>query len=160
VFSWSQARFMLPGWYGFAGGAKRAGLTTAELSELHAEDDFFATLLSNMELALAQSDMTMAEKYAALCPDAELRGRVFDAVRREHDAAVELALAIRGGSSLLDNQPDLAESVALAAEAVDPLNHLQLELLARRRAGDEDERVRLAIQLTVAGVAAGLRNTG
>jgi len=160
VFSWSQARFMLPGWYGFAGGAKRAGLSTTELSALHAEDDFFATLLSNMELALAQSDMAMAQRYAALCPDEGLRTRIFDAVRREHDAAVELALAIRGGTALLDDRPDLAESVALAAGAVDPLNHLQLELLSRRRAGKEDERVTLAIQLTVAGVAAGLRNTG
>lgn len=160
VFSWSQARFMLPGWYGFAGGARRAGLSTAELGQLHAEDDFFATLLSNMELALAQSDMPMAERYAALCPDEGLRTRIFDVVRREHDAAVELALAIRGGTALLDDRPDLAESVALAAGAVDPLNHLQLELLSRRRAGKEDERVTLAIQLTVAGVAAGLRNTG
>ena len=71
-----------------------------------------------------------------------------------------IALAIRGGSALLDNQPELAESVALAGLSVDPLNHLQLELLARRRAGDQDENVRLAIQLTVAGIAAGLRNTG
>ena len=69
-------------------------------------------------------------------------------------------LAIRGASRLLDNQPELAESVALAAEAVDPLNHLQVELLSRRRAGDDDPRLRLAIQLTVAGIAAGLRNTG
>ena len=160
VFSWSQARFMLPGWYGFAGGAQRAGLSADQLRQVLEEDDFFATLLSNMELALAQADMGMAEKYAALCPDRDLASRVFGQIRREHEQACELALAIRGGSSLLDDRPDLAESVELAAAAVDPLNHLQLELLSRRRAGDEDEQVRLAIQLTVAGVAAGLRNTG
>jgi phosphoenolpyruvate carboxylase len=160
VFSWSQARFMLPGWYGFAGGAKRAGMSAQQLRDAAGPDDFFATLLSNMELALAQADMAMAGRYAALCPDKALSARIFDEIRREHAAAAELALAIRGGSSLLDDRPDLAESVEQAAAAVDPLNHLQLELLSRRRAGDEDERVRLAIQLTVAGVAAGLRNTG
>ena len=74
--------------------------------------------------------------------------------------AVELVLAIRGGTRLLDNHPEMAESVALAAEVVDPLNHLQVELLARRRAGDDDPQLKLAIQLTVAGVASGLRNTG
>jgi len=160
VFSWSQARFMLPGWYGFAGGAQRAGLSALQLRDTVGEDDFFATLLSNMELALAQANMPMAAKYAALCPDAELSARLFGEIRREHEQASALALAIRGGTRLLDNHPDLAESVELAAAAVDPLNHLQLELLSRRRAGDEDEQVRLAIQLTVAGVAAGLRNTG
>jgi phosphoenolpyruvate carboxylase len=160
VFSWSQARFMFPGWYGFAGGAERAGLSAAQFQEIAGEDDFFATLLSNMELALAQSDMAIAAKYAALCTDTALSQGIFDAIRREHDTAAELALAIRGGTRLLDDRPDLAESVEMAASAVDPLNHLQLELLSRRRAGDEDERVRLAIQLTVAGVASGLRNTG
>ncbi|WP_296598563.1 phosphoenolpyruvate carboxylase, partial [Phenylobacterium sp.] len=156
VFSWSQARFMLPAWYGFAGGAARAGLTADDLRPL-ADDNLFASMISNMEVALAQSDMAIAGKYAALYP----AGRaIFDTIRAEHDAACELVLAIRGGQSLLDNHPQMAESVALAAEVVDPLNHLQLELLARRRAGDEDPQLKLAIQLTVAGVASGLRNTG
>ncbi|WP_293381530.1 phosphoenolpyruvate carboxylase [Phenylobacterium sp. SCN 70-31] len=156
VFSWSQARFMLPAWFGFAGGARRAGLDAAALRGL-TEDQVFASLVSNMEVALAQSDMAIAAKYAALHP----AGRsIFEAIRAEHDAAVELVLAIRGGTRLLDNHPEMAESVALAAEVVDPLNHLQLELLARRRAGDEDPQIKLAIQLTVAGIASGLRNTG
>ncbi|WP_337189228.1 phosphoenolpyruvate carboxylase [Phenylobacterium sp.] len=156
VFSWSQARFMLPAWFGFAGGARRAGLDASALREL-TEDQVFASLVSNMEVALAQSDMAIAAKYAALHP----AGRaIFEAIRAEHGAAVELVLAIRGGTRLLDNHPEMAESVALAAEVVDPLNHLQLELLARRRAGDEDPQIKLAIQLTVAGIASGLRNTG
>jgi len=160
VFSWSQARFMLPGWYGFAGGADRAGLSVARLAELAGHFDFFAALLSNMELALAQSDMAIAGRYARLAGDVAAAPAIMDAIRREHDRAVELALAIRGGARLLDDRPDLAESIELAAQAVDPLNHLQLELLSRRRAGDDDDQLRLAIQLTVAGVAAGLRNTG
>ncbi|TAJ69680.1 MAG: phosphoenolpyruvate carboxylase [Phenylobacterium sp.] len=158
VFSWSQARFMLPAWYGFAGGAAKAGLTADDLRSL-AEEQVFATLVSNMEVALAQSDMAIAAKYAAL--HAGTAGKaIFGRIRDEHEAACELVLAIRGGSSLLDNHPQMAESVALAAEVVDPLNHLQLELLARRRAGDEDPQLKLAIQLTVAGIASGLRNTG
>ena len=160
VFSWSQARFMLPGWYGFAGGVARAGLTIPQLADLSDKYDFFAALLSNMELALAQSDMTIAARYAGLAKDVPGSEAIMDVIRAEHDRAVEIALAIRGGTKLLDDRPDLAESVELAAQAVDPLNFLQLELLSRRRAGDEDEQLRLAIQLTVAGVAAGLRNTG
>jgi phosphoenolpyruvate carboxylase len=158
VFSWSQARFMLPAWYGFAGGAAKAGLSADDLRGL-AEEQVFATLVSNMEVALAQSDMAIAAKYAALHPGAAGKA-IFSRIRDEHEAACELVLAIRGGTSLLDNHPQMAESVALAAEVVDPLNHLQLELLARRRAGDDDPQLKLAIQLTVAGVASGLRNTG
>ncbi len=160
VFSWSQARVMLPGWYGLAGGAARAGLDAGRLAELAGEFEIVETLLSNMELALAQSDMDLAARYADLCADKASAGPIFDAIRREHDAAVELALAIRGGTALLDNRPELAESVALAAGSVRPLNHLQLELLSRCRGGDESEETRLAIQLTVTGIAAGLRNTG
>jgi len=160
VFSWSQARFMLPGWYGFAGGVEKAGLSIPQLADLSDEFDFFAALLSNMELALAQSSMDIAARYARLAADVPNAQQIMDTIRREHDRASEIALSIRGGHKLLDDRPDLAESVELAAAAVDPLNHLQLELLSRRRKGDEDEQLRLAIQLTVAGVAAGLRNTG
>ena len=156
VFSWSQARFMLPAWYGFAGGAAKAELGADDLKAL-ADDNLFASMISNMEVALAQSDMAIAAKYAGLHPAGKA---IFERIRAEHDAACELVLAIRGGSSLLDNHPQMAESVALAAEVVDPLNHLQLELLSRRRSGDDDPQLKLAIQLTVAGVASGLRNTG
>jgi len=158
VFSWSQARFMLPAWYGFAGGAAKAGLSAEDLKAL-ADDNLFASMISNMEVALAQSDMAIAAKYAALHPGAEGKA-IFERIRDEHEAACGLVLAIRGGTRLLDNHPQMAESVALAAEVVDPLNHLQLELLARRRGGADDPQLKLAIQLTVAGVASGLRNTG
>ena len=158
VFSWSQARFMLPGWYGFAGGVERAGLSLSEIQDLAQSHDAFGVLLSNMELALAQSDMEMAGLYAALAPDAGTS--IMEQIRREHDAAVALALGARGGTTLLDNNPDLLSSVELARQIIDPMNHLQLELLSRRRAGDQDESVRLGLQLTVAGIAAGLRNTG
>lgn len=160
VFSWSQARFMLPGWFGFAGGAARIGLKGPELADLAAGNELFAALLSNMELALAQADLSLAARYAALAEDGPEAARLFEIIRAEYDAAVVLALEARGGTALLDDQPALSESVALASRTVEPLNHLQLELLARRRRGDEAEATRLAIQLTVAGIAAGLRNTG
>ncbi len=160
VFSWSQARFMLPGWYGFAGGVQRAGLSQAEVHDMAQRHEPFAVLLSNMELALAQSDMSMASRYAALAPDAKLAGAIMDQIQREHDAAVTLALSARGGARLLDNNPTLLSSVELARQIISPMNHLQLELLSRRRGGVEDDAVRLGLQLTVAGIAAGLRNTG
>lgn len=160
VFSWSQARFMLPAWYGFASGVRAAGLSVSTLREMGQGSDFFATVLSNMELALSQSDMDLAAQYAALFPDAEARARIFEAVRREWEAACELTLSVRGTTSLLQAQPEVADAVALGRVRVDPLNRLQIELLARRRRGEDDPRLRLGLNLTVSGIAAALRSTG
>ena len=158
VFSWSQARFMLPAWYGFAAGVDRAGISVTDLQAL-TEDKIFAALLSNMEMALAQSDMAIAAKYAGLYKGPAAQ-EIFDRIRTEYARACELVLAIRDGGRLLDHQPQAAASITLAAEAAAPLNHLQVELLARLRAGEEDPQLRLAIQLTIAGIASGLRNSG
>jgi phosphoenolpyruvate carboxylase len=160
VFSWSQARLMLPAWYGFAGGVKKAGLSHEDVAELAQNFDFLAAALSNMELALAQADMDIAGRYAALAPDKANADRIMATIRAEYDDAVALALAVRGGLKLLDNNPNLAESVVLARASAAPLNALQVELLCRRRRGDESEDVRKGIQLSVAGVAAALRSTG
>ncbi len=160
VFSWSQARIFLPGWYGVAAGAKAAGLSPADVRALAEEVGFLKPALHGMELALAQSDMAIAARYAGLASDPAAGARIFAAIRSEREAAVELVLAVRGGSELLDDRPELQESVSFAAPVIDALNHLQVELLARRRRGEDDERLTLALQLTVNGVAAGLRNTG
>jgi phosphoenolpyruvate carboxylase len=160
VFSWSQARFMLPAWYGFASGVRAAGLSPQTLREMAQGSDFFATVLSNMELALAQSDMGLAAQYAALFPEAEARVRIFDAIRREWDLACELVMAARNSTALLETQPEVADAVDLGRGRVDPLNRLQIELLSRRRRGDDDPRVRLGLHLTVSGIAAALRSTG
>jgi phosphoenolpyruvate carboxylase len=160
VFSWSQARFLLPSWYGFAGGVQRAGLTTGALQDLRGGSEFFATLMANMEMALVQADMDLAGRYAALASDRTAAGRIMDQVRREHAAAVDLALAARGGTTLLEDQPHLRASITRALEAIAPLNALQLELLGRRRGGDTSEAVFLGVELTIAGIAAGLRTTG
>ena len=160
VFSWSQARFMLPAWYGIAWGAREGGVDLDRLRDMHRSWDWFGSVLSNMELALAQSDMGIAERYAALSPDRADAERIFGRIRAEHADAVALALAVRGGERLLDDRPDLLAGVELGRRYVEPLNRLQLELLARRRRGDDSEAVRLGVQLTIGGVAAGLRNTG
>ena len=160
VFAWTQARILLPSWYGFASGAQRADLSVGALQDLAAASEFFRGLLANMELALTQADMTIAARYAALAADDAQAARIFDILRREHEATAALALSIRGGTRLLDHQPRLAASMALSAKTVDPLNLLQLDLLARRRAGDNDEAVVHGVELTIAGIAAGLGTTG
>jgi phosphoenolpyruvate carboxylase len=160
VFSWTQSRILLPSWYGFADGARRAGLSVSALQDLAAASEFASGLLANMELALAQADMAIGACYAALAKDAAQGQRIFEVIRREHEATCELALQIRGGTALLDHQPRIAASMKLAAGSVDPLNYLQLELLARRRAGDTSEDVVHGMEVTIAGIAAGLGTTG
>jgi phosphoenolpyruvate carboxylase len=160
VFSWSQARMMIPGWFGFASGVRTAKPDLAVLRAMATEWPFFETLLSNMEFALAQSDIDIAAGYAALANDADVAKRAFGAISDEWSAARDLVLEIKSATALLERQPELAESVALSRPILTPLNHLQIELLSRRRRGETGEQVELGIQLTVNGIAAGLRNTG
>ncbi len=160
VFSWAQARMMLPGWFGFASGVARAGVSIKDLREAEARFEFFASLIGNMELDLAQSDMDIAARYAALAQDQTAAQRIFARIREEQAACRKLVLDIREAKDLLSDQPALKESVELGKPIIDPLNRLQLELLARRRRGEEDDALRLGIQLTVNGIASGLRGTG
>ena len=165
VFSWAQCRLMLPGWYGF-GTAVQAWLAAhpedglAVLQAMHAEWPFFETLLSNMDMVLAKSNLAVASRYAALVSDAELRQSVFQRIRTEWQAAREALLAITGQGKLLESNPLLARSLRHRLPYLDPLNHLQVELLRRHRSADSDERVLRGIQLTINGISAGLRNTG
>ena len=160
VFSWSQARMMLPGWFGLASGAAKAGLDAGALRDLSNRAAFLKPALAAMEVALAQADMEVAARYAALADDRAAGERIFAVIREEHARAVELALAVRGSAALLDDRPELAQSVALSRRMVDPLNHLQIELLGRLRKGGDADALRGALQLTINGVAAGLRSTG
>ncbi len=130
------------------------------MAELAAAAPFLKPALAGMELMLAQGDMMIAARYAAIASDPAAGARIFDRIRAEREAAVELVLAARGGRALLDDRLELRESVAFAAPLIDALNHLQVELLGRKRRGDDDPRTTLALQLTVNGVAAGLRNMG
>jgi phosphoenolpyruvate carboxylase len=158
VFSWSQSRAMLPGWYGF--GSAVAGVPIGQLRELHRKSPFFATTLANMEMVLAKGDLGIARRYAGLVEDRALADWVFDNISAEWDRTVEALLAITGQSALLEANPDLAAVIQSRLPYIDPLNHLQVELIRRRRGGDDSEAVREGIHLTMNGVAAGLRNAG
>jgi phosphoenolpyruvate carboxylase len=158
VFSWSQSRVMLPGWYGF--GSAVEGEDMEELRTMARDWPFFRTLIQNMEMVMAKADMTIARRYAALVPDRALADRVFAAILAEWDRTEAAVLAITGQDALLGGQPELDRLIRLRMPYVEPLNHVQIELIRRRRAGDDDPRVREGILLALNGVAAGLRNSG
>jgi len=160
VFSWSQSRAMLPGWYGFGSAVENGGVPLSELREFHAAWPFFSSTLANMEMVLAKGDLAIAGRYAGLVEDRALAEAVFGQIRAEWDRTVGALLAITGQARLLDNNPDLAAIIRSRLPYIDPLNHLQIELIGRRRRGDDDAAVREGIHLTINGVAAGLRNTG
>jgi phosphoenolpyruvate carboxylase len=160
VFSWSQSRAMLPGWYGFGSAVAEAGVPLEQLAEFAEGWPFFAATLANMEMVLFKSDLAIAARYASLVPDRALADAVFGQIRAEWDRTVEALLKITGQSALLDNNPDLAAVIRARLPYIDPLNHLQIELIRRLRAGDDSEAVREGVHLTINGIAAGLRNTG
>jgi len=169
VFSWSQCRVMLPGWYGF-GSAVQALLARqpadglALLQRMNREWPFFQTLLSNMDMVLAKTDLAIASRYAELVKDAALREAIFGRIRAEHQATVEAVLKITGQAALLDGNPLLKRSIRNRFPYLDPLNHVQVELLRRHReaaaAAGSDERTRNGIHISINGIAAGLRNSG
>ncbi len=158
VFSWSQSRVMLPGWFGF--GSAIQGEDPAELSEMAATWPFFRTVVQNMEMVMAKADMAIARRYASLVPDADLAERIHQAIRAEWDRTHAAVLAITGHDRLLGGQPELDRLIRQRMPYVEPLNHVQIELIRRRRSGDDDPRVRDGILLAINGVAAGLRNSG
>jgi phosphoenolpyruvate carboxylase len=160
VFSWSQSRAMLPGWYGFGAAVERTGVSIETLREFHAAWPFFSSILANMEMVLAKGDLAIARRYAGLVENGVLAKHVFTEIRAEWDRTVGALLAITGQSRLLDDNPALAAVIRARLPYIDPLNHLQIELIRRRRAGDDSAEVREGIHLTLNGVAAGLRNAG
>ena len=164
VFSWAQCRLMLPGWYGFGAAvdgylsANSDGLTT--LRRMVKSWPFFQSLLSNMDMVLAKTDLAIASRYAELVTDAELRERIFSQIKAEWALTRKHLLAILEQDDFLADNPMLKRSLQLRSPYMDPLNHLQVELLKRHRAGDTDERLARGIHLSINGVASGLRNSG
>jgi len=170
-FSWGQCRLLLPGWFGF--GAAVSGWIAdgdqdqrlAQLREMGQQWPFFATLLSNMDMVLAKTDLAIASRYAELVPDAELRERIFARISAEYDETLRCLERVTGNDERLAGNPLLARSIQNRFAYLDPLNHLQVELIQRHRAvandpDQVDERVHRGIHLSINGVAAGLRNTG
>jgi phosphoenolpyruvate carboxylase len=165
VFGWAQCRLMLPAWYGF-GSAVKAWLAAhpepgmSFLQAMAREWPFFRTLLSNMDMVLAKSDIAIASRYMQLVEDAALRESIFLRLRAEWQDSIDALLAILGQKTLLERNPALARTIRNRFPYIDPLNYVQLELLKRYRNGDTDERVVQGIHLTINGIAAGLRNSG
>jgi phosphoenolpyruvate carboxylase len=164
VFSWAQSRMIIPGWYGFGSAvsayrAKHAdGLS--RLQQMYQTWPFLQALLSNMDMVMAKTDFSIASRYAALVKDEALRNTIFSEIQREFHETSEALRAITGQSEFLQSNPTLARSIRERSPYMDPLNHLQVELLRRFRHGNDDEAVKRAIYLTINGVAAGLRNSG
>ena len=127
---------------------------------MYGEWPFFQTTLSNIDMVLAKSDIAIASRYAELVPERELRDEIFQQLRSEWQTSIDMLLAITGQQALLEHNPLLARSIRNRFPYIDPLNHVQIELLKRYRAGDADERVVQGIHLTINGIAAGLRNSG
>jgi phosphoenolpyruvate carboxylase len=165
VFSWAQCRLMLPAWYGFGAAVKvwttaRSDDGMALLQAMAREWPFFRTLLSNMDMVLAKSDIGIASRYKDLVADIELREKIFSRVRAEWESSRDALLSILDQRTLLERDPALARTIRDRFPYIDPLNHVQLELLKRHRAGETDDRVVQGIHLTINGIAAGLRNSG
>ena len=159
VFSWSQARVMLPGWYG-VGHALRAFGDKGLLRDMVEAWPFFRATLDNMEMVLAKSDMAIAGLYAGLVQDPGLADAIFSRIRDGWEMTRDALLEATGQARLLEKNPALDESIRLRLPYIEPLNHLQIELLKRHRAGEDDPRIREGIQLSINAIATALRNSG
>ncbi|WP_297458704.1 phosphoenolpyruvate carboxylase [Ferrovum sp.] len=164
VFSWAQSRMILPGWYGFGSAVARFCAAHAEgweyLRCMYRTWPFLQALLSNMDMVLAKTDLVIAQRYARLVSDEALRDAVFHEIRTEFELTTHALREITGQKEFLESNPTLARSIRERRPYMDPLNHLQVDLLRSFRAGEEGEDVKRAIYLTINGVAAGLRNSG
>ena len=168
-FSWGQCRLTLPGWFGF-GTAVEAFLSKPDskgrkvqlalLQKMYRQWPFFRTLLSNMDMVMAKSDLALASLYAELVSDKRLRQRIFSAIEAEWHRTADALAQITGEKSRLAGNPALARSIRHRFPYIDPLHHLQVELIRRYREGKADERVQRGIHISINGIAAGLRNTG
>jgi phosphoenolpyruvate carboxylase len=169
-FSWGQCRLTLPGWFGFGSaidallgsGVKPSERKTnlALLKRMYRQWPFFRTLLSNMDMALSKADLDLAGLYSELVTDTRLRKKIFSALCEEWDKTVNALSQITGDKQRLANNPILARSIRHRFPYIDPLHHIQVELVRRYRSGQVDDRIKRGIHLSINGIASGLRNTG
>ncbi|MDO9142951.1 phosphoenolpyruvate carboxylase [Rhodoferax sp.] len=170
-FSWGQCRLTLPGWFGF-GSAVEAFLNPpgatvkmtkqrlALLQQMQQQWPFFSSLLSNMDMVMAKSDLALASRYAELVDDKRLRKKIFGAIEQEWQRTAHALELITGDKERLTHNAALQRSIRHRFPYIDPLHHLQVELVRRHRAGQTDERLKRGIHISINGIAAGLRNTG
>jgi phosphoenolpyruvate carboxylase len=164
-FSWGQARVSLPGWFGLGAGVEAFVATAppvriAVLQRMYRQWPFFRALLSNMDMVLAKTDLALAERYATLAPDRALAQQLYTELKTEYTRTVQILNEITGTTQRLADNPSLARSIRNRFPYIAPLNHLQVELIQRWRAGGQDEKTRRGILISINGIAAGLRNTG
>jgi phosphoenolpyruvate carboxylase len=165
VFSWSQCRLMLPGWYGFGSAVEaitnEAAHSFEELREMAKNWPFFRSVSFPTWTWCSPSPISgIASRYAELVADTKVRERVWQRLSEEWELTRRWLFAITETTDFLAANPTLARAVRNRFPYLDPLNHLQVELLRRYRAGETDERTKRAIHLTINGIAAGLRNSG
>jgi phosphoenolpyruvate carboxylase len=163
VFGWTQSRLLVPAWFG-VGYALSEYLERPGALELFKdmarEFPLFIDLLRNVEMALGKADLATARLYSSLVEDEALRERVYDMLETEFHRSVRVVLAITGQAELLQDNQVLARSIRLRNPYVDPMHLIQVDMLRRKRAGEDTPEVNRAIAATISGIAAGLRNTG
>jgi len=162
VFSWTQARIILPGWYGLGSGLQHGVETYGiELLQQMVEGwTFFRATLSNAELALSKADLEIAERYVRLVTSDELRERIWTRLTDEYELTKRMILAVTGEEKLHDRDPVLQRSIERRNPYIDPLSFIQVELLKRLRQDPENEEIIESLHLAVNGIAGGLKNTG
>ncbi len=163
VFGWTQSRLLIPAWFGVGhalrGYSQRPG-GAERLREMMREFPLFIDLIRNVELALAKVDMGIASLYASLVPDEAVRTRMFSIFEAEYRQSLDAVLAVTGQTELLEKNAVLARSIRLRNPYVDPLSLIQVDLMRRKRAGEDTASVNRAIAGTINGISAGLRTTG
>jgi phosphoenolpyruvate carboxylase len=164
VFGWMQSRHLVPAWFGvghaLSAYADADPANLAHLQQIFKSFPLFIDILRNVEMALAKADFGIAKLYASLVEDEALRTRVFTMLEAEFNLTRKMVLAVTGQSTLLERNPVLEHSIRLRNPYVDPMSLLQVELIRRKRSGEDSPELNRAITATINGIAAGLRNTG
>jgi len=161
VFSWSQTRFGLPGWFGLGTGLN-CGLKLVDMKKMYKSWPFFRSLIDNVQLSLRKADLGIAETYLLLSELPETQ-RFWKLIRDEYELTTQMVLKVSGQKSLLEKEKVLSRSIELRNPYIDPLNFIQVDFMKRYREEQKDsERAKIArlIQLSIAGLSAGLRSTG
>jgi phosphoenolpyruvate carboxylase len=167
-FSWAQCRLLLPGWYGLGSAIhhyihaddKKVKARTKQLKEMLGSWSLFSTLIANVDMVIAKTDLTVAKRYAQMLKDETLREAIFSRIEKEYELTVEALNLLQDSKERLSSNPVLADSIKNRLPYLDPMNYLQVEMIQRYRDGDTNGKLKLAILLTINGIAAGLRNTG
>ena len=159
VFGWTQSRQIVPGWFGVGTGLRQVAEHGGHLREMYAGWPFFRSFVDNVAMTLAKADMDIAERYVRTLAPAHTH-EIFEVIRAEHDLTLEQVLAVTGDDVLLQREPVLKTTLEVRENYLEPLHLLQVQLLERRRHGEEGHDLERALLLTINGIAAGMRNTG